>query len=216
MKIYDISVPITPDMPVWPGDPAVDLQQVSVIASGDSANISHLSMSVHTGTHIDAPKHFIDNGNTIGQIPLEKLVGEVLVMQIDDSVNVISALVLKSHPGIDLLEDAQKVLFRTLNSSLWRQSPNEFRQDYIGIDASGAEFLAGLRLDLIGIDYLSIAPYDETLAPHQILLAEDIVLLEGLDLSKVQAGIFELYCLPLKIPGCEGAPARVILVDRFH
>ena len=216
MKIYDISVPITPDMPVWPGDPAVDLQQVSVIASGDSANISHLSMSVHTGTHIDAPKHFIDNGNTIGQIPLEKLVGEVLVMQIDDSVNVISALVLKSHPGIDLLEDAQKVLFRTLNSSLWRQSPNEFRQDYIGIDASGAEFLAGLGLDLIGIDYLSIAPYDETLAPHQILLAEDIVLLEGLDLSKVQAGIFELYCLPLKIPGCEGAPARVILVDRFH
>jgi arylformamidase len=216
MKIYDISVPITPDMPVWPGDPAVDLQQVSAIASGQSANISHLSMSVHTGTHIDAPKHFIDNGNTIGQIPLEKLVGEVLVMQIDDSVNVISALVLKSHPGIDLLEDAQKVLFRTLNSSLWCQSPKEFRQDYIGIDASGAEFLAGLGLDLIGIDYLSIAPYDETLAPHQILLAEDIVLLEGLDLSKVQAGIFELYCLPINLPGCEGAPARVILVDRSH
>ena len=214
MKIYDISVPITPDMPVWPGDPAVDLQQVSAISSGESANVTHLFMSAHTGTHIDAPKHFIDNGKTIGQIPLEKLVGEVLVMQIDDSENVISDLVLQSHPGIDLLEDAQKVLFRTRNSKLWHQSPSEFRKDYVGIDASGAEFLANIGLDLIGIDYLSIAPYDETLTPHQILLAEDIVLLEGLDLSNVPTGIYELYCLPIHLPGCEGAPARVILVDR--
>lgn len=214
MKIYDISVPITTDMPVWPGDPAVELQQVSAISSGESANITHLSMSAHTGTHIDAPKHFIDNGNTIDQIPLEKLVGEVLVMQIDDSVNVISELGLKSHLSIDHLKDARKVLFRTRNSSLWRTSPNQFRKDYIGIDAAGAEFLAGLGLDLIGIDYLSIAPFDDALAPHQILLAEDIVLLEGLDLSNVPAGVYELYCLPLNLPGCDGAPARVILVDR--
>jgi arylformamidase len=214
MKIYDISVPITPDMPVWPGDPAVKLQQVSAISSGESANITHLSMSAHTGTHIDAPNHFLDNGKTIGQIPLEKLVGDVLVMQIDDSENLISELVLQSHPAIDQLKVARKVLFRTRNSSLWRISPNEFRKDYVGIDASGAEFLAGLGLDLIGIDYLSIAPFDDALIPHQTLLIKDIVLLEGLDLSHVAAGIFELYCLPLNLPGCEGAPARVILVDR--
>ena len=216
MKIYDISVPITPDMPVWPGDPAVDLQQVSAISSGDSANVTHLSMSAHTGTHIDAPKHFIDTGKTIGQIPLEKLVGEVLVMQIDHSIDVISKTVLQSHPNRSPLENAHKVLFRTRNSTLWHQSPSEFRMDYVGIDASGAEFLAGLGLDLIGIDYLSIAPYDETLTPHQILLAEDIVLLEGLDLSNVRAGIYELYCLPIHLPGCDGAPARVILVDRSY
>jgi arylformamidase len=216
MKIYDISVPITPNLPVWPGDPAVDLQQVTAIASGELANITHLSMSVHTGTHIDAPKHFIDNGNTIGQIPLEKLVGEVLVMEIDDNVNVISGVVLQSHPAIDLLKDTRKVLFRTRNSSLWRQSPNEFRSDYVGIDRSGAELLASLGLDLVGIDYLSIAPFEETLSPHLALLADEIVLLEGLDLSHVSAGIYELYCLPINLPGCEGAPARAILVDRSH
>jgi arylformamidase len=214
MKIFDISVPITPGMPVWPGDPAVDLKQVSAISSGELVNITHLSMSVHTGTHIDAPKHFFDDGKTIGQIPLEKMVGEVLVMQIDDSANVISGLVLKSHPAIDLLKDTRKVLFRTRNSSLWRQSPNEFRSDYVGIDRSGAEFLGGLGLDLIGIDYLSIAPFEETLSSHLALLAEEIVLLEGLDLSNVSAGIYKLFCLPIHLPGCEGAPARVILVDR--
>lgn len=214
MKIYDISIPITPSMPVWPGDPPVDLQQVSAIASGESANVTRISMSVHTGTHIDAPKHFIDTGKTIGQIPLEKLVGEVLVIQIDHSINVISKQELQLHPAIDLLKDARKVLFRTRNSKLWYQSPSEFRKDYVGIDASGAEFLAGLGLDLIGIDYLSIAPFDEALVPHQALLAKDIVLLEGLDLSNVPAGVYELYCLPLNLPSCEGAPARVILVDR--
>jgi arylformamidase len=214
MKIFDISVPITPEMPVWPGDPAVDLQQVSAIASGESANITHLSMSVHTGTHIDAPKHFLDHGKTIGQIPFEKLVGEVLVMEIDVSVSVISNLVLQSHPATDRLKGARKVLFRTRNSALWSISPNEFRTDYVGIDKSGAEFLAALGLDLIGVDYLSIAPFDETLAPHQTLLTKDIVLLEGLDLSNIPAGIYELYCLPISLPDCEGAPARVILVDR--
>jgi len=214
MKIYDISVPITPDMPVWPGDPAVDLQQVTAIALGDSANISQLSMSVHTGTHIDAPKHFIDNGNTIGQIPLDKLVGEVLVMQIDHSVNVITDLVLQSHPAFDQLKSTRKVLFRTRNSALWRTSPNDFRTDYVGIDKSGAGLLTSLGLDLIGVDYLSIAPFEETLTPHQALLAEEIVLLEGLDLSKVPPGIYELYCLPINLHGCEGAPARAILIDR--
>ncbi|MBW6465041.1 MAG: cyclase family protein [Brevefilum sp.] len=216
MKIFDISVPITPEMPVWPGDPAVDLQQVSAIASGELANITHISMSVHTGTHIDAPKHFIDSGKTVGQIPLEKLVGEVLLMQMDDSVNVISELALQIHPAFDLLKDSRKVLFRTRNSSLWRTSPNEFRMDYVGIDKSGAEFLAALGLDLIGVDYLSIAPFDETLTPHQTLLTKEIVLLEGLDLSNIPAGIYELYCLPISLPGCEGAPARVILVDRLQ
>jgi arylformamidase len=216
MKIYDISLPITPDMPVWPGDSAVDLRQVSAISSGELTNITHISMSAHTGTHIDAPKHFIDTGKTIGQIPLEMLVGEVLVMQIDHSIDVISKMVLQSHPHRRLLENAHKVLFRTRNSTLWHNGPSVFRQDYVGINASGAEFLANIGLDLIGIDYLSIAPYDETQIPHQILLSEDIVLLEGLDLSNVPAGIYELYCLPIHLPGCEGAPARVILVEGSH
>jgi arylformamidase len=214
MKIYDISVPISPAMPVWPGDPPVTIQQVADISSGDSANVSRITMGVHCGTHIDAPKHFIDSGITIDQIPLEKLIGDVLVMEIDSTEKVISDLVLKQHPEYVLLETVSKVLFRTRNSTILQSHPHHFQEDYVGIDTTGAHYLSQFHLDLIGIDYLSIAPYHETLEPHQILLANEIVLLEGLNLSKVPGGVYELYCLPLNIPGCEGSPARAVLVDR--
>jgi len=214
MKIFDISVPITPSMPVWPGDPPVEIQQVADISSGDSANVSWMGMGVHCGTHIDAPKHFIDSGKTIDQIPLEKLIGEVLVMEIDSTENVISERVLTEHPNRDFLETASKLIFRTRNSSLWAAYPHTFQEDYVGINTAGARYLSQFQLDLIGIDYLSIAPYQDTLEPHQILLAHEIVLLEGLNLSEVPGGVYTLYCLPLKIPGCEGSPARVVLVGR--
>lgn len=213
MRIYDVSMPITPSMPVWPGDPPVEVQQVACISSGDPANVSRLDMSVHSGTHIDAPRHFIADGKTISQIPLEKLIGEVLVMQIDNSEDVITARVLESHPQIDLLSKASKAIFRTRNSAHLQAYPSGFNQDYVGIDSSGAHFLKKLNLGLIGIDYLSIAPYHDTVMPHLILLAEEIVLLEGLDLSQVPAGFYELFCLPLNIIDCEGSPARVVLIS---
>jgi len=214
MKIYDISIPITPTMPVWPGDPPAEITPISAITQGDSVNISQLNMGVHCGTHIDAPKHFIDGGNTVEQIPLEKLIGTVLVLEIDPTVNVITDVILKQHPDINLLKQASKIIFRTRNSSLWHEYPNQFRSDYVGIDSSGATYLSQLHLDLIGIDYLSIAPYEETIEPHRILLTHDIVLLEGLNLSSVPSGIFDLYCLPLKLANCEGSPARVLLIER--
>lgn len=213
MKIYDISVPISSTMPVWPGDPPVVVQQVAAISSGESANVSRIVMGAHSGTHIDAPRHFIADGKTIGQIPLEKLIGKVLVMEIDHTEDVISDQVLESHPNNDLLKNASKVLFRTRNSALWQAHPTDFYKNYVGIDSSGAHYLKNLDLDLIGIDYLSIAPYQDTLMPHLILLAEEIVLLEGLDLSQAPSGIYDLYCLPLNIPDCEGAPARVVLIS---
>lgn len=214
MKIYDISIPITPTMPVWPGDPPAEITPISAITQGDSVNISQLNMGVHCGTHIDAPKHFIDGGNTVEQIPLEKLIGTVLVLEIDPTVNVITDVILKQHPDINLLKQASKIIFRTRNSSLWHEYPNQFRPDYVGIDSSGAAYLSQLNLDLIGIDYLSIAPYEETIEPHRILLTHDIVLLEGLNLSSVPSGIYDLYCLPLKLANCEGSPARVLLIER--
>ena len=213
MKIFDISIPITPSMPVWPGDPPVEIQQVADISSGGSAIVSRITMGVHCGTHIDAPKHFIDTGQTIDQISLEKLIGEVLVMNIDSTENMISDRVLRQHPQLSLLETATKVIFRTRNSSYWKDYPYTFQEDYVGINTAGALYLSQLHLDLIGIDYLSIAPYHETFQPHQILLACEIVLLEGLNLSGVPGGVYDLYCLPLNIPGCEGSPARVVLVD---
>ncbi len=214
MKIYDISIPIRPDMPIWPGDPSPVVRSIASISAGDIANLTQIAMSVHTGTHIDAPKHFIDSGKTVDQIPIDKLIGEVLVMVINDREKVITEKVLKSHPNRALLEKAKKVLFRTRNSSLWHAFPDAFHQDYVGIDTSGANYLNLLELDLIGVDYLSIAPYEETEAPHKILLGSETVLLEGLDLSKVPSGIYELFCLPLMIHECEGAPARVILIDK--
>lgn len=213
MKIIDISVPITNTLPVWPGDPSVDLAKVSSITKGDSANVTRITMSVHTGTHIDAPKHFIDSDITVDQIPLKKLIGEVLVIEIDSQFNVISDAVLKTHPEIYQLNQTKKVLFHTRNSRLWKQYPDSFEQKYVGIDTSGARYLQQFNLELIGIDYLSIAPFDDTDLPHQILLSGGSILLEGLDLSDVPGGFYKLYCLPLNILGCEGSPARVILIE---
>jgi len=212
MIIYDISVPITTSMPVWPGDPSVDLVQVSSIANGDGANVTRMGMSVHTGTHLDAPKHFIDSGITIDQISLHKLIGKALVVEIGPEVSVINDAVLKAHPEIHNLNDVKKVLFQTRNSHLWSQIPPSFNQDYVGIDTSGAQYLQQFHLDLIGIDYLSIAPYADTEKPHQILLSKECILLEGLNLLGVPGGIYELICLPLNISGCEGAPARAVLL----
>ena len=214
MKIFDISVPITPSMPVWPGDPPVKITLDTSIEKGGDANVTHLSMSVHTGTHLDAPKHFINSGKNIGQISLENLTGEVLVVVIDEAVDVITDQVLENHFQLGLLKQAKKVLFKTRNSKLWETHHKEFQQNFVGIDASGAQFLSQLNLELIGIDYLSIAPFNDTKQPHEILLSNDIILLEGIDLSLVPYGIYDLVCLPLKIPDCEGAPARVILLSR--
>ena len=213
MKIYDISLPISPGMPVWPGDPSVELKQISSIQYGDHANVSQIKMSVHTGTHIDAPNHFINLGKTINQLPLEKLIGQVLVIEIDEENDIITESVLTNHHDWPILNSGKKVLFKTRNSILWKTHPNEFQSDYVGIDKSGAACLADLALDLIGMDYLSVTPFNETLEPHQILLAQDIILLEGINLSEIDPGIYQLYCLPLNIENCDGAPARAILMQ---
>jgi arylformamidase len=212
MKTYDISLPISKDLPVWPGDPKVALRQLSSIKDSETSNVSQIRMSVHTGTHIDAPRHFIDTGKTVDQISITKLTGQVLVIEIPENVDVISEDVLVSHPQRGSLEQSSKVLFKTRNSSLWHASETSFKENYVGIDTSGAEFLAKLSLDLIGLDYLSIAPYKDTIRPHLILLEKEIVLLEGIDLSKVKEGEYVLFCLPLLISGCEGSPARAILM----
>lgn len=213
MKIFDISMPIRPEMPVWPGDPPVILNRLSAINEGASANTSQIQMCVHTGTHIDAPKHFLDNGKTIDQIPMEKLIGEVVVFHIEDQADVISAAVLQKHPDSKLLSSTQKILFKTRNSLRLHTHPTAFHQDYVGIDTSGAEFLSQFDLDLIGVDYYSVAKFNDTRVPHQIFLRQEIVLLEGIDLTDVPGGRYRIICLPLNIAGCEGAPARVILTS---
>lgn len=213
MKIYDISIPISPLMAVWPGDPPVEIQPISAIDQGADVNVSQISMSLHTGTHIDAPKHFINEAKTIEQIPLHKLIGKTLVIDLGKNINVINEQVLFSHPKYHDLLTIKKVLFKTKNSLLWDSSPNTFVTDYIGIDATGAKVLAELNLDLVGVDYLSVAPYHATEEPHILLLEKETILLEGINLQGVPQGIYDLYCLPLPIVGGDGAPARSILID---
>ena len=195
--IYDISTPISSNMPVWPGDPPVCFRYLSKIEDGDNATVTEVQMSVHTGTHIDAASHFISGAQTIDQIPLHKLIGQVLVLNIDPAEKVINEQVLKLHHLHQEISLVRKILFKTRNSQIWKDSLSTFQTDYVGIDRSGAGYLAQFDLDLIGVDYYSIAPFTETREPHVILLGKEIVLLEGINLSSVPEGYYQLYCLPL-------------------
>lgn len=210
MKIYDVSLPISPDLPVWPGDPAVVLEQVSSMDAGAHDNISRLACGVHTGTHVDAPHHFLNDHRTVESLALDILVGPALVLQIPDAVTVVDASVLEKAA---IPAGTLRLLLKTSNSSLWERGEKEFFTGFVGISADGADWLVQHGLKLVGIDYLSVAPYHQSIPTHRALLAAGIIIVEGLDLSGVQPGTYTLYCLPLKLVGSDGAPARMILVD---
>ena len=208
MKTYDISLPITPDMPVWPGDPAVSVQRVSKIEDGDGANVTHVSMSAHTGTHVDAPFHFLEGGKTLDDVPLNLMMGRAYVLHLPD-IDLITADVLTQA---DIPPRTRRVLFKTRNSDYWARGEKEFQTDFVALSADGAEYLVDRGVKLVGIDYLSIAPYEASKPTHEILLKADILILEGLNLSEVSQGRYTFYCLPLNLQGVDGAPARAILV----
>jgi arylformamidase len=208
MKTYDISIPITPDMPVWPGDPAVSLERVSKIEDGQNANVTHTSLSAHTGTHVDAPYHFLQAGDTLEKVPLKVLMGRVYVLHLPD-IDLITADILR-QAGIP--PRTRRLLFKTRNSETWARGEKEFQTDFVALAPDAAQYLVDRGIKLVGIDYLSIAPFRESRPTHEILLRAGIVILEGVDLSEVSEGRYTLYCLPLNLQGVDGAPARAILV----
>jgi len=208
MKIYDISLPISPAMPVWPGDPAVVLEKVSSMDAGAHDNVSRLACSVHTGTHVDAPHHFLNDHRTVESLALEILVGPAQVVQIPQDVKVVNAEVLEKAT---LPAGTERLLLKTSNSQLWERGENTFFTGFVGISPDGADWLVRNGIKLVGIDYLSVAPYHQSIPTHRALLAAGIIILEGLDLSVINPGSYCLYCLPLKLVGSDGAPARVIL-----
>jgi len=208
MRIYDISLTISPNLPVWPGDTPPEIVRTSGIEQGDDANVSSIRMSVHTGTHVDAPSHFLSQGNTVEHLPLNHLTGRAYVLHLPD-VNLITAEVLENS---EIPTRTRRVLFRTRNSLFWRQGEKDFHTDFVGISDDGAEYLVNRGIKLVGTDYLSVAPYNQTKSTHEILLNAGVILLEGLDLSEVSQGRYALYCLPLKLAGSDGAPARAILI----
>ena len=210
MKIHDLTLSISPDLPVWPGDPAVVLEQVSFMDAGAHDNVSRLACGVHTGTHVDAPHHFMNDHRTVESLSLDVLVGPALVVQVPQAVTVVNAQVLE-QAAIPL--GTLRLLVKTSNSSLWERGVKDFFTAFVGISADGADWLVQRGIKLIGIDYLSVAPYHQSIPTHRTLLGVGMIILEGLDLSAVNPGNYALYCLPLKLVGSDGAPARVILVE---
>lgn len=209
MKIYDISLTIQPGMVVWPGDPKVELYRKEKIEDGANANVSYMGISVHTGTHVDAPYHFLNDGSAVDVMPLEVLVGPVLVVELPDSVKQIDEEIINS---LSFNEPIERILFKTRNSKFWSQDAGEFHPDFVAISADGAQALIDHGIKLTGIDYLSIAPYKNSRPTHEIILKAGMVVIEGVDLSKVQPGNYTLVCMPLKLKDTDGSPARVILL----
>lgn len=207
MRIYDISLGISPELPVWPGDPPIILEQVSKMEDGANANVSRLACSVHIGTHIDAPIHFIEGGTGIDSLPLNVLIGRAYVVDLSNS-DVLNAETLENA---HIPPRTRRVLFKTRNSQYWAAGDTDFKEDFVGVDASGAEWLARKRVQLVGVDYLSVAPFKQSREPHRTLLEAGVVIVEGLNLYEVRQGRYTLYSLPIKLMGSDGAPARAIL-----
>ncbi len=210
MKIHDISLTISKDLPTWPGDPAVFLERVSKIEEGANANVSRLDIGVHTGTHLDAPYHFLADGITVESLPLDVLVGEAQVVRFADSVDVIGARELAE---VGIAPGVTRLLLKTRNSRYWSDGTSEFQTGFVGLDEDGAHYLVQNGIRLVGIDYLSIAPFKQSRPTHEALLRHRIIVVEGVDLSRIQPGIYQLYCLPLKLAGSDGAPCRAVLIE---
>ena len=209
MRIFDVTVAIGAHTPIYEGDPPALVESAKRLAGGDSANVSKLSFGAHTGTHVDAPNHFIEGTRRVDELDLNKLIGPCRIVRIADTVQTIEPNDLGDIEGIE------RVIFKTKNSAFWNEP--EFHSDFAHLSPAAADALVASGVKLVGIDYLSIERFHSgDHAVHKALLSKEIVILEGLDLRKVTAGDYELICLPLKYVGGEGdgAPARVVLVQR--
>jgi arylformamidase len=207
--IYDISVPISGSLVVWAGDPPVHITQPVHLDRGDLYTVTRLEMGAHTGTHVDAPAHFIAGGQTVEALDLDMLVGPAHVIHTADA----SLLTARVLAGLEIPPDTERVLFRTRNSDRWALADAGFVEDYVGISRDGAQWLVDRGIRLVGLDYLSVATFADTVSVHQILLRAGVILVESLDLSDIAPGTYQLVCLPLSVPGVEAAPARAILID---
>jgi arylformamidase len=209
MRLHDISVKISPQMVTWPGDPPVTLERVRHISEGANANVSRLACGVHTGTHVDAPVHFIEGERGTDTLALDVLIGPAYVAEI---------------PGLEPINDhmleqagipagTERLLLKTDNSQYWEKGLNTFQEQFASIDADGAVWLVQHGVKLVGVDYLSVAPYKHSRPTHVTLLSAGVVIVEGMDLHHIEPGHYTLYCLPLRLVGSDGAPARAVLIE---
>jgi len=207
MDLIDITVGIRNDMLVWPGDEPAKIGWESRIIDGAISNVSSIQIGAHVGTHIDMPLHFFDGAADTDSLDLSVLIGRATVVEVPEEKNCIDAAYLDTLG----LRDITRLLFKTSNSKLWDDSSHPFYPNYVAVKPDAAQWLVEHGCQLAGIDYLSIAPFNDSVAPHEILLSNNVIILETLDLRKANSGEYQLICLPIKLISREAAPCRAVL-----
>ncbi|MBE0616361.1 MAG: cyclase family protein [Proteobacteria bacterium] len=202
----DVSVPLERHTPTWPGSRGFRLDRIQEIGPTTAA-VSVLTADVHCGTHVDAPRHFLADGGTVDQIPLERFIGPAFVAHLE----VRDLLTADALEAAGIPPAAHRLLLRTDNSALWSPPGATFRVDFAALDAPAAEWVVARGIELLGVDYLSVEAFGGGGEVHRKLLRADVTLVEGLNLSRIQQGWHDLICLPLLLVGAEGSPARVLL-----
>jgi len=210
MPIFDVTVPVSNELPTWPTDPSVEISDFCSLSAGDGANVSMLNFGAHTGTHVDAPAHFIEGAAKVESLPLDALIGEATVIEVPAEATAIDEKFVQKNytPG------TERLLFKTRNSAFWNETKPQFHTDFTYLDLPAARWLVEQGIKLVGIDYLSIEKYgSEKHETHLALLSHSVVILEGLNLTGIIPGKYELICLPLRLRSNkgDGAPARVVL-----
>lgn len=212
MDVYDVTVPVSGSMLTWPGDPPVSVRRTSDVERGDSSTVSELIMGSHTGTHVDAPAHFLPGGYGVDRIPVSALMGGAYVA---DARGLQGALTRDQMAALHVPGDVTRLLIKSDNSRLWDQASPAFPDRYVCLSPGAAEWCVERGLVCVGVDFLSVEQKGSPGHPtHVTLLQAGIAIIEGLDLRAVQPGFYELVCLPLRITGCDGSPARVLLIRR--
>jgi arylformamidase len=210
MPIYDVTVPLHNGLPTWPGDPGIEIHDCQSLANGDGANVSLLHFGAHTATHVDAPAHFIEGAAKVEALPLDALIGEAEVIEVSEDRLVID----EEFIGANFKSGVKRILFKTRNSAFWNEPKLKFHTDFTYLDLNAATKLVHEGIRLVGIDYLSIEKFGQAShETHVALLSGGVIILEGVNLSNVPAGKYELICLPLRLRSNlgDGAPARVVL-----
>jgi arylformamidase len=210
-RIWDVSMPVRTGGLVYPNNPPISITPVQSIAAGNTANVSRIDLGSHTGTHVDAPLHFIAGGAGVDELPLDVLIGPARLIAFGDDVLAVGEAELRRHD----LEGVTRLLIRTRNSAWLASGSTEFHPDFTHVAPDGAAYLVSLGVRLVGVDYLSVeqfrSPHHKT---HKTLLENSVVIVEGMVLSEPPPGDYELYCLPMLMAGLDGAPARAVLVGR--
>ncbi|HZQ10683.1 MAG TPA: cyclase family protein [Anaerolineae bacterium] len=209
MTIHDLTVPLHNGMPFYPGDPAPQFTRLQEHTRGDEWTVTHLSMSAHTGTHVDAPLHRFQNGATVDSLNLRDLIGRAYVV---DLSNVVSEITANDLIARNIPRNTKRLILKTRNAELWQR--DDFQINYVALSGDGAQWLVGRGIRLVAFDYLSADIYATQKYPaHNILLGAGVVIVEGVMLGGIAEGWYVLICLPLRIQVAEGAPARAVLLS---